>query len=454
MQSINPATGELLHDYTPHSDAQVAECIEKAHACFHAWKQTSFSKRAELLHNAAAILRERKHDLALLMADEMGKSVAEGEAEILKCASVCDYYCEHAQAFLKDESIATDAAQSFITYQPIGIVLAIMPWNFPFWQVFRFAAPNLMAGNVGLLKHASNVSGCALAIEQIFSNAGFPEGCFTTLLVSGKDMEKVVAHPLVRAVTLTGSVEAGKKVAAIAGQHLKKTVMELGGSDPYVILADAGIAQAAAECAKSRLINAGQSCIAAKRFIVVASVRKAFEEAFIAECKAVRCADPRALEDHSIGPMARADLRDALHAQVEVCVKQGATLLLGGTVPEGKGAFYPPTVLGNVKPGMVAFDEELFGPVAAIIEAKDEPEAFALANRSRFGLGSAIFTADAARAKALASTAIDAGATFVNALVRSDPRLPFGGVKESGYGRELGPLGIREFVNAKTVYIA
>lgn len=452
MQSINPATGDIIREYRPFTEAQIENCLTKAQQCFTQWKTESFSKRASLLAKAAGLLRERKTALAALMADEMGKLLSDGEAEIEKCAGVCDYYAKNAESFLQDEIIKTEARKSFITYQPLGVILAVMPWNFPFWQVFRFAAPNLMAGNVGVLKHSSNVCGCALAIEEVFRDAGFPEGCFNTLLVSSKSVDNIIAHPVIRAVTLTGSTAAGKAVAKKAGECLKKTVLELGGSDAYVVLADADVEKAAVECAKSRLINAGQSCIAAKRFIVVSSVKAAFEKHFIAYFKTIHAGDPKD-KASGMGPMARHDLRDALHKQVRQSIEKGAKLLLGGEIPQNKGAYYPPTILGNVKPGMPAFDEELFGPVAAIIEAKDEQDAFALANYTCFGLGSAIFTGNA-QPETLARTALDAGQTFVNALVRSDPRLPFGGTKESGYGRELGHLGIREFVNAKTVYIA
>ncbi len=453
MRSINPATGDIIHEYTAHSQHQVNGNVDKAHACFARWKTYSFEKRGSFLRLAASQLRKRKDEFAALMADEMGKPLKEGVAEIKKCALACDHYAAHAQSLLADEPIKTDASKSFVAYEPIGAVLAIMPWNFPFWQVFRFAAPNLMAGNVGLLKHASNVPGCALAIEQVFHDAGFPEGCFCTLLIGSDAVDALIAHPHIRAVTLTGSTAAGKKVAAKAGSLIKKTVLELGGSDAYVILADADVKAAAIECAKSRLINSGQSCIAAKRFIVLSPVKEAFEKHFIDYFATIKAGDPRD-QASGIGPMAREDLRDALHKQVQASLAKGAVLRLGGKVPPGPGAFYPPTVLSNVKPGMVAFDEELFGPVASIIEAKDEDEAFALANATSFGLGSAIFTADAARGEELARTRMDAGQAFVNAFVRSDPRLPFGGTKESGYGREQGAQGIREFMNAKTVYIA
>jgi succinate-semialdehyde dehydrogenase/glutarate-semialdehyde dehydrogenase len=453
MKSIDPATGALIREYTPHTENEIHLRIERAQAAFLQWRQRSFEQRAPLLKRLAALLRERKTPLAALMAVEMGKILKDGEAEIEKCARCCDYYADEAHRLLADEVIPSDARRSFVTFQPIGAVLAIMPWNFPFWQVFRFAAPNLMAGNVGLLKHASNVSGCALAIEDLFRDAGFPEGCFSTLLIPGGDVDRIIAHPLVRAVTLTGSTQAGKSVAAAAGAVVKKTVLELGGSDAYVVLADADVEQAAVICAKGRLINAGQSCIAAKRFIVMESVRAAFEKHFVAYFKTIQVGPPQDSAS-MIGPLARADLRDGLHRQVEESVRAGAKLLLGGGIPPGAGAYYPPTVLTDVKPGMPAFDEELFGPVAAIISAKTEEEAFEFANQSAFGLGSAIFTGDLARAEELAKTRIDAGQTFVNSFVASDPRLPFGGVKESGYGRELSHFGIREFMNIKTVSIA
>ena len=453
MKSINPATGALIKEYSPHTHEQIEAALAKAQSCFAEWRTVGIEKRAALMKKAGTILRERKAHLADLMADEMGKILKDGVAEIEKCAGVCDYYADNAGAMLKDESIKTEAESSFVTYQPLGAILAVMPWNFPFWQVFRFAAPNLMAGNVGVLKHASNVSGCALAIEEIFRDAGFPEGAFTTLLVAGKDTEKLIEHKAIAAVTLTGSGDAGRAVAAKAGAALKKTVLELGGSDAYVVLADADVKHAAEECAKSRLINTGQSCVAAKRFIVLAPVIREFEKHFIAYFKTIRMGNPKA-KDTQMGPMARTDLRDTLHEQLQKSIVKGAKLALGGEIPKGDGAFYPPTVLTGVKPGMPAFDEELFGPVAAIIEAKDEKEAFALANASTLGLGSALFTSNIARGTELARTAFDAGQTFVNCFVKSDARLPFGGVKESGYGRELGLPALREFVNAKTVYVA
>ncbi len=399
------------------------------------------------------MLREGSEEYAALMATEMGKPVAQGRAEVEKCAWVCDYYADEAPRFLAPEDVATDATRSFVTYQPLGVVLAVMPWNFPLWQVFRFAAPSLMAGNAGVLKHSSNVMGCALAIEAVFRDAGFPEDLFRTLVIGSSRVPGVIAAPQVKAVTLTGSTPAGQAVAAAAGAVLKKTVLELGGSDPYVVLEDADLDLAAETCVSSRLINSGQSCIAAKRFVVVRPILDAFTERYVEKMRAKKTADP--FEDGvDVGPQARRDLRDELHRQVQESVARGANLLLGGAAPDGPGAFYPPTVLADVKPGMPAYDEELFGPVAAIIAAEDEADAIRIANDSVFGLGAAVFTRDVERGQRIAVEELEAGSCFVNAFVKSDPRLPFGGIKESGYGRELSVFGIREFVNIKTVYVA
>lgn len=450
--AINPATDEVIKTYEEASPQEVETIIKKVHETFLDWRTTPFSERAAIMRKAAQILRDDVEKYARIMTEEMGKPIKDGRSEAQKCAWVCDYYADNAEAFLQREVIETDASNSFVTFQPIGVVLAVMPWNFPFWQVFRFAAPALMAGNGAVLKHASNVPGCALAIEEIFRRAGFPEHIFRTLLIGSGQVDAVIENPLVKAVTLTGSTPAGRAVAQKAGQMLKKSVLELGGSDPYLILEDADLDLAVATCVSSRLINSGQSCIAAKRFIVVESQRQEFETRFVAQMGSVKMGDPVA-EETAVGPQARTDLRDELHQQVQQSIEKGADCLLGGEIPAGKGAFYPPTVLTNVGKGMPAYDEELFGPVAAIIPVKDEAEAIEVANDSVFGLGAAVFTQDLEKGERIAATALEAGCCFVNAFVKSDPRLPFGGVKESGYGRELSHYGIKEFVNIKTVYI-
>jgi succinate-semialdehyde dehydrogenase / glutarate-semialdehyde dehydrogenase len=452
LNSINPTNLQSIKTYSRMSPSEVVEIIDLTNKAFEEWRETSFSLRSKLMTNAADALRVKKEEYSRLMTLEMGKPITQSRAEVDKCAWVCEYYAENAEKFLSDELIATDASKSFVTYQPLGIVLAVMPWNFPFWQVFRFAAPGLMAGNAGILKHASNVSGCALAIEEVFREAGFPENLFRTILVPSPQMEEVIKNEKVKAVTLTGSVPAGKAVARTAGSVLKKTVMELGGSDPYVILEDADFEMAADTCVTARLINGGQSCIAAKRFIVVEKVYNEFEKLFVEKMKSKMMGDPFDESNH-IGPQASVPLRNELHQQVEKSIELGAKLLLGGKIPEMKGAWYPPTVLANVKKGMPAYDEELFGPVAALIKAKDEAEAIQIANDSIFGLGASVFTRDLKRGEMIAKEKIQAGCCFVNAFVKSDPRLPFGGIKESGYGRELSSFGIREFVNIKSVYI-
>jgi succinate-semialdehyde dehydrogenase/glutarate-semialdehyde dehydrogenase len=452
IQSINPATGEVLETFTETSAADIERILATAHHTFLDWRDTPFATRAQHMHKAAGLLRGRKPDYARTMALEMGKPIAQGEAEIDKCASTCEYYAEHAETMLAAQPRQTDAAKSYVRFDPLGPVLAVMPWNFPFWQVFRFAAPALMAGNAALLKHASNVPRCAVQVEEVFRDAGFPRGLFATVLVGSAAVGGLIADPRIVAVTLTGSEHAGRQVAERAGRELKKTVLELGGSDPFIVLADADVAAAARTAADARLVNSGQSCIAAKRFIVVEPVADAFIARFADELRARRVGDPLA-RDTQVGPQARVDLRDDLHRQVAESVKRGARLVLGGEVPAGRGAFYPPTLLSAVDKGMPAFDEETFGPVAAVIRAKDEADAIRLANDSEFGLGAALWTQDRARAERLAAR-IEAGAIFVNGLVKSDPRLPFGGIKRSGYGRELSEYGIREFVNIKSVWIA
>lgn len=452
LVSLNPATDEVLREYPELSEAELDAAVRGAAAAFRVWRGRPFAERARALLSVKEALLARREELARLMALEMGKPLAQGRAELDKCAAGCEFYAGQAEAFLRPEPAPTEAAKSYVAFEPLGPVLAIMPWNFPFWQVFRFAAPALMAGNAALLKHASNVSGCALAIESLFREAGLPEGLFRSLLISSGRVAGLIARPEIRAVTLTGSGRAGAEVAAHAGRFLKKTVLELGGSDPYLVLADADLELAARVSAQSRLINAGQSCIAAKRFIVVEAVRADFEARFVAAMKAAVVGDPLR-EATQVGPLARRDLRDELQRQVDASLAQGAKLLLGGRPAPGPGAFYPPTVLGGVRPGMPAFDEETFGPVAAIVPARDEEEAIELANATSFGLGACVFTQDLARGERIAREGLEAGSCFVNALVKSDNRLPFGGVKASGYGRELSAFGIREFVNVKTVYV-
>jgi succinate-semialdehyde dehydrogenase/glutarate-semialdehyde dehydrogenase len=452
MIVINPANNKFVKEYKEHSNKEIQMKLELSENAFQEWKKTSFSYRSELMKKAAVILRERSQEFAELMTTEMGKLIGSGKAEAEKCAWVCEYYAENAEKFLQDEIIETSAVKSFISYQPLGTILAVMPWNFPFWQVFRFAAPNLMAGNVGILKHASNVPGCALAIENIFIEAGFPKGVFQALLVGSDRVKKIIKHPAIKAVTLTGSTPAGKAVAEQAGAVLKKCVLELGGSDPYVILEDADIDAAVDVCVTSKLINSGQSCIAAKRFIAVDAIREEFTEKFLNRMQNQILGDPTDPAT-TIGPMARTDLRDELHQQVLQTIEQGASCLLGGYIPKMIGVYYPATVLTDVKQGMVAFSEELFGPVATIIPATNDDEAIRIANDSSFGLGAAVFTSDLKKGEKIAAREMQAGCCFVNDFVKSDPRLPFGGIKESGFGRELSRAGILEFVNIKTVVV-
>jgi succinate-semialdehyde dehydrogenase/glutarate-semialdehyde dehydrogenase len=453
IESVNPATGERLRSYAAMGADELLAAVAASAAAQRAWARVDFAERARPLRAAAAVLREEAAALSRLAALEMGKPLAQGRAEVEKCASTCEYYADHAARFLAREAVATEASKSFVCFEPLGVVLAVMPWNFPFWQVFRFAAPALMAGNGALLKHASNVTGCALAIEDVWRRAGLPLGLFRTLVVGSDGVAGLIEQPAVAAVTLTGSTPAGRAVAARAGAMLKKSVLELGGSDPYLILEDADLERAVEACVASRLVNGGQSCIAAKRFVIHDSHRAAAERLFVEAMRARRVGDPLA-DGVDVGPMARRDLRDEVHEQVEQSVAKGARLLAGGERPPGPGAFYPPTVLSDVRPGMPAYDDEIFGPVAALLFVPDEEEAIRVANDSPFGLGAAVFTRDLARGEEIAARRLEAGSCFVNAFVRSDPRLPFGGVKASGYGRELAAFGIREFVNVKTVYVA
>jgi succinate-semialdehyde dehydrogenase/glutarate-semialdehyde dehydrogenase len=453
LVSVNPSTGEQVGSYDEMNGGEVERALSQASAASASWRATSFDQRAALLKRLAVELRLRKPAFARLMALEMGKPVAQGESEVDKCALTCDFFADHGAPWLADEEVTTDARRSFVAYRPLGVVLGVMPWNFPFWQVFRYAAPTIMAGNTTVLKHASNVTACALAIEDVFRTAGAPDGVFQTLRLGSARVGDLIDDRRIAAVTLTGSTPAGRAVAARAGQALKKLVLELGGSDPYLILDDADIAKAVDICVSARLINSGQSCVSAKRFIVTKNRAAEVERLFVEIMAAKRMGDPIA-EVVDVGPQARPDLRDELHKQVVTSIAGGARTLLGGTSPDGPGAFYPPTILTDVRKGMPAYDEELFGPVAAIIIVDDEAQAIATANDSPYGLGAAVFTNDIERGTRIAAQELDAGACFVNTFVRSDPRLPFGGIKESGYGRELGMWGIREFVNVKTVYVA
>jgi succinate-semialdehyde dehydrogenase / glutarate-semialdehyde dehydrogenase len=453
--TINPATGEPLGEYGTFTDAEVDAALTAAADAQREWAARPIADRATVLHRVAALLREELDDLALLITREMGKPLAEAWAEVEKCATTCDSYAENAAAFLADEPVETSADRSWISYDPVGVVLAVMPWNFPLWQVLRFAAPALMAGNGALLKHSPNTTGCALAVQRIVAAAGVPEGLFGALVVAEADVpattRRLIEDPRVGAVTITGSERAGRAVGTAAGDAIKKSVLELGGSDPFVVLADADLPRVAALAARGRLMNAGQSCISPKRLIVDAAVADEFTRLLVAEVEALVVGDPEDPGTH-VGPMARGDLRDAVHRQVEASVSAGASLLTGGEPLPGGGCFYAPTVLGDVFPGMPAYDEEIFGPVAAVIVARDEDDAVRIANDTRFGLGASIWTSDAARGVAVARR-IRSGAAFVNALVASDPRMPFGGTRASGYGRELAAAGIREFVNVRTWWV-
>ncbi len=452
LKSINPATGEVIREYEEHQSDEIDNAIEACYQSYKSWRKEPTERRSAFLMEASRILKEKKEGLAFNITVEMGKNIVEARAEVEKCAKVCEYYAQNGAEFLQSEMIPTEAQLSYAAMQPIGPVLAIMPWNFPLWQVFRFAAPALMAGNVCLLKHASNVPACALAIESVFVEAGFPADVFRTLLVRSSKVEKIISDKRVKAVTLTGSTPAGKAVASAAGQHLKKCVLELGGSDPYLILKDADVDAAVDACVAGRILNAGQSCIGAKRFVVVDEVYDEFAEKFTDKMRAITLGDPFDETKH-MGPLAKSSFREDLHRQVESSINKGAKLLTGGYIPNRDGAYYPATVLGDVQPGMVAYHEELFGPVASLIRANDEADAIRIANDTVFGLGAAVFTRDIERGKQIAEEELEAGCCFVNDFVRSDPRLPFGGVKESGYGRELSHYGMKEFMNIKGIYI-
>jgi len=451
ITSVNPATNAPIKTFDLQDDAAIDAALAAASRAQRAWRQVPVTERVALLVRMAAALRSGKTRYAEMIVREMGKPLAEAEAEIEKCAYNCDFYAEHAARYLADEPVPSNASESVVAFEPLGVVLAIMPWNYPFWQYFRFAAPALAAGNGAILKHANNVPECALAVQEVMEAAGVPAGLTATLLIDNAKVAAIIADTRIAAVTLTGSTEVGAIVASQAGKALKKQVLELGGSDPFIVLADADLEAAAETAVKARYINVGQSCVNAKRFIVEDAVADRFAELFVEKAGALKIGDPME-RDTQIGPMARENLRTALHEQVRCSVSEGAGLKLGGEPIEGDGFYYPPTVLDHVRPGMTVFREETFGPVAAIIRAKTVDDAIAMANDSEYGLGAALWTGDLVRARQLASR-IDAGAVFINGMTASDPRYPFGGIKRSGYGRELGVYGIREFVNIKTVWI-
>jgi succinate-semialdehyde dehydrogenase/glutarate-semialdehyde dehydrogenase len=451
FKSISPLDGSVLYEYPAWDDQQIETTLQQVADAAPAWASTPLEQRCETVRAIGQKMLEKREYLAALITREMGKLHYEAIAEVEKCALGCDYYAENGPAFLADEVIASDASRSFVAHQPLGTVLAVMPWNFPMWQVIRFAAPALVAGNTGVLKHASNVPQCALALEEVMREAGLPEGCFRSLMIRASQVKKVIEDPRIHAVTLTGSTPAGKQVAAAAGGALKKTVLELGGSDPFVVLEDADIHLAVKNAVASRYLNAGQSCIAAKRFILVDAIADEFMLHFKAAVEALNPGDPMD-EDTTLAPMSRNDLRDELHEQVCKSIEQGAVAVTGCNLVGGQGAFYQPSILDRVKPGILAYEEELFGPVAIVIRAKDEAKAVRIANDSIFGLGGSVWTRDSERGERVAR-AIQSGAVFVNGMVKSDPRLPFGGIKQSGYGRELSRHGMMEFVNAKTIWV-
>ncbi|MEO0839878.1 MAG: NAD-dependent succinate-semialdehyde dehydrogenase [Cyanobacteria bacterium J06643_5] len=452
IATINPATGETLRSFESLSDADVQNAISLADKAFEDYRKTSFEQRAEWMHTAADILEKDKAKFAELMTLEMGKPYKSAVAEVGKCALVCRYYADNAAEFLADATVETDASKSFVKYQPLGIILAVMPWNFPFWQVFRFVAPALMAGNVGLLKHASNVPQCALAIEKIIQTAGFPQNVFQSLLIGSDKVANIISDDRVKAATLTGSEGAGASLAAAAGKHLKKTVLELGGSDPFIVLASADIEAAAVTGTTARMLNNGQSCIAAKRFIVEETVADKFEKLLLEQFQALRIGDPMQ-EDTNIGPLATHDILKELDQQVQNSISGGAKVLMGGKpLLNMKGNYYPPTILADISPDSATAKEEFFGPVAMLFRVKNIDEAIKIANNTPFGLGASAWTTDTTQQQRLISE-IEAGAVFINGLVKSDPRLPFGGIKLSGYGRELSIQGIHEFVNVKTVWV-
>lgn len=449
FKSVNPFDQSVIAEFEPHDASTIDKKIKTAASAFSYWRKKGFSYRSDLMKRVGELLRMNKEYYARTMSLEMGKILAESRAEVEKCAAACDYFAEHVEGFLKDENVPTEASKSVIAFQPLGVVLAIMPWNFPLWQVFRFAAPSLMAGNVGLLKHAANVTQCSLLIEKVFLEAGFPEGAFQSLLVDSKNIKTIIARDEISAVTLTGSEYAGTQVAASAGENLKKTVLELGGSDPFIVLDDADLELAARVGTQSRMQNAGQSCIAAKRFIITEKVKEEFSHRFKENIERLKQGD-QLDETTTTGPIARLDLAEQLEQQVKTSTQSGAKLITGGN---RNGCNFTPALLDHVWPGMIAFEEEIFGPVAAMITVKNEQEAVTIANAHRYGLGASVWTKDLEKGERIARE-IESGSVFVNSLMRSDQRLPFGGIKKSGYGRELSEAGIKEFVNTKTIFVA
>jgi succinate-semialdehyde dehydrogenase/glutarate-semialdehyde dehydrogenase len=448
FDSINPYNGQVIGQYSSKTESEVSSMLKKAEDAFPSWRKVPMATRADMMKKAGNVLRDNVEEYARMITLEMGKPITESRAEVNKCALVCDYYADNAAHFLADETIATDAQKSMVKHDPIGCVLAIMPWNFPFWQVFRFVAPTLMAGNTGMLKHASNVFGCAEQIAEVFIKAGFPEGVFQNLIVHHDQTESIIAHNAIKAITLTGSERAGAAVAEIAGRHIKKSLLELGGNNAFIVWEDANIDEAVKTAITARMLNCGQSCIAAKRFILIEGIYDEFVSKFTEAMKQLKSGDPIE-EGTKVGPMARKDLADQLQSQVQESIRAGATLLFGGRQKE---CYHEPTILGDVKPGMPAFDEETFGPLAAMIKVKTEEEAFELSELSKYGLGVTVCTTNIEKALAMSDYVSD-GAYFINELVKSDPRLPFGGTKRSGYGRELAKDGMMEFINRKTIYV-
>ncbi|WP_341250846.1 NAD-dependent succinate-semialdehyde dehydrogenase [Euzebya pacifica] len=450
--TVNPATGEDIATYTHHTDDELTQLIDAADNAFDKWRRESFETRANAIRTLGQLLRDNVDELSALMSQEMGKVIGQGPSEVELCAAICDYTANNGATMLADEDRELDGGRAIVTHQPVGVIYGIQPWNFPIYQVIRYSIPQIMAGNTVLLKHAQNVWGMAERLQELYEDAGLPKGVFTALKISHDQSDEVIANPKVRGVTLTGSDGAGRHVAAVAGKHLKKTVMELGSNDAYVVLSDADIERTVKTCVMGRIVNNGETCVAAKRFIVVDDVYEAFRDAFVERMAAVELADPTDPKA-KLGPMARTELRDTLHDQVTESVDKGATLLLGGEVPDRPGAWYPATVLEDVAPGQPAYDDELFGPAAALIRVKDDAEAMRVANDSRYGLGGGIFSADVDRAIELARTEFDTGMVNINGYNLAKPNLPFGGVKDSGYGREHGGFGIREFVNTKAVMV-